>query len=244
MSTYADRIYASYSEVRPHHAVPSRPADLLLGREPVFRKLFAPLLPSSKDAKILDLGCGYGEFIYFLQLNGYTKAMGIDLNEKQLEVGERLGVTNLQRRESGQFLRESAGIFDFISAIDILEHIPKTQVLELLDLVFAALRPSGRFLCQVPNLAAFHTPLFYMDFSHETPFTASSLKQVLELANFANVRVSPMGPVVHGAKSAVRSILWTAIGLSLRLIQTVEAGPGDRLRSIFTSAVFAIGDKA
>src|SRR5207302_9375481 len=111
---------------------------------------------------------------------------------------------------------------DCISAIDVLDPIPKSEVPEFLDLVRAALRPRGRFLCQVPNLAASYDPLFYMDFSHETPFTPSSLKQLLEITDFANVQVFPMGPVVHGAKSAVRYVIWNAISAVLRFVQTVE----------------------
>ena len=98
-------------------------------------------------------------------------------------------------------------------------------------------------MCEVPNLGAFYSPTFFMDFSHETPFTGPSLKMVFELANFANVRVSPMGPVVHGMKSAVRLVLWKMISGGLRFIQIVEGGPGDRLRTLFTSSILASGEK-
>ena len=80
-----NRIYERYAEARPHHPVPTTTADLLRGRKPVFRKRFAPLLPARKDAAILDLGCGYGEFVHFLQTQGFTDVSGIDLNETQVE---------------------------------------------------------------------------------------------------------------------------------------------------------------
>jgi SAM-dependent methyltransferase len=239
-----DRIYSRYADTRPNHGVPTQPAELLSGREPVFRKLYLPLLPNDRNARILDLGCGYGEFVYFLQRKGYTNAKGIDLNHRQLEVGRSLGVWNIECVEATALLKVCRGGFDFISAIDVLEHVPKNQLLEFLEQVYAALLPGGRFLCQVPNLAAFYTPLFYMDFSHETPFTASSLKQALELASFVNVRVLPIGPVVHGVKSAVRFVLWKGVTACLRLIQTIEGGPHDALCSIYTAAVLAVADKA
>jgi SAM-dependent methyltransferase len=238
-----ENIYARYAEIRPNHKVPTQPAELLSGREPIFRKLYLPLLPVERDTRILDLGCGYGEFLYFLQRNGYTNTSGVDLNDRQLEVGHTLGVWNLQLGDATAVLAESRGEFDFISAIDILEHIPKNQVLRLLEQVYSALRPGGRFVCQVPNLAAFYAPLFYMDFSHETPFTAPSLKQALELAQFVNVRVFPTGPVVHGIKSAVRFILWKGITRCLRFVQTIEGGPQDPLCSIYTAAIVATADK-
>ncbi len=243
LAKLTNRMYERYAEVRPHHPVPTTPADLVRGRSPVFRKRFAPLLPARKDAAILDLGCGYGEFVYFLQSQGFTDVTGIDLNERQVEAGRSLAVSNLRCAEAREFLGNSPACFDFISALDVLEHVPKPDTLELLDLVCGALKPGGRFLCQVPNLAAFYAPLFYMDFSHETPYTASSLKQVLELANFARVRVYPMGPVVHGFRSGVRLVLWRALSAGLRLLQTVEGGPRDPMSSIFTAAIFAVAEK-
>jgi len=243
MRGYAERMYARYSQVRPHRRAPTRTEDLLNGQDRVFRKYFYPFLPAQKRAAILDIGCGYGEFLYFLQREGYSETAGIDLNGQQLEVASQLGVRNLHCKDGAEFLRECLGRFDFISAIDVLEHIPKDQLLRFLDLVYEALRPGGRFLCQVPNLAAFYTPLFYMDFSHETPFTATSLNQILQLANFKDVRVFPMGPVVHGLKSVVRFVLWKAITGGLRFIQTVEGGVHDPLESIFTAAISGVAEK-
>ena len=237
------RIYERYAETRPHHAAPASAQQMLRGRAEAFRKFFLPILPTEKDAPILDVGCGYGEFLYFVQANGYSNAYGIDLNARQVEAGSSLGVLNLRCGDGRKFLAEKPESFAFISAIDVLEHIPKAQVLDYLGLVHAALLPGGTFLCQVPNLAAFYTPLFYMDFSHETPFTASSLKQALELAGFGQVRVAPMGPVIHGAKSALRFLLWKAIAAGLRFVQTVEGGPRSHLDSIYTAAIYGTAVK-
>jgi 2-polyprenyl-3-methyl-5-hydroxy-6-metoxy-1,4-benzoquinol methylase len=238
------RVYDKYADARPHHPAPANATDLLRGKEPVFRKLFLPLLPAVKDASILDVGCGYGEFLYFLQCQGYTNTQGIDLNLQQVKVANALGVRNIQYGDSRKFLAEAGQSFDFISAIDVLEHIPKGQALDFLDRIHASLAPSGVFLCQVPNLAAFYTPLFYMDFSHETPFTATSLKQALQIAGFANARVLPCGPVVHGTRSAVRALLWKGITAGLRFIQTVEGGPRDPSDSIYTATIYATAQKS
>jgi SAM-dependent methyltransferase len=240
----ADHIYSGYAGSRPNYRAPTQATELLARREPVFRKHFLPLLPAERGARILDLGCGYGEFLYFQQRLGYTNASGVDLNDEQLGIGRSLGVRNLERGDAGVVLAGSREEFDFISAIDFLEHVPKNQVLGLLEQVYSALRPGGRFVCQVPNLAAFYSPLFYMDFSHETAFTAPSLKQALQLAHFDNIHVLPIGPVAHGVKSTVRVILWKSIAACLRLVQTIEGGPQDELCSLYTAAIFASADKS
>lgn len=241
-SGFGADVYARYARSRPHHPAPCCAADLLKGAEPTLRRRFAPLLPQSKSARILDLGCGYGEFLYFLQREGYSNAGGIDLDPAQVDAARTLGIRNVLRADARDFL-QAACDYDLVSAIDVLEHFPKHEVLGLLESVCRALRPGGRFLCQVPNLAAFYAPLFFMDFTHQTPFTATSLKQALELAGFANVRVFAMGPVAHGLRSAVRCLLWNGITSALRFIQTVEGGPRDELSSIFTAAIGASGER-
>jgi len=236
-----EAVYTRYAETRPGDAVTGQ-ARLSI-RLPVFRKFFMPVLSSNKEAKILDVGCGYGEFLSFLERRGYSQIQGIDLDAKELEVARSLGVKNVRQAEILSALCDYHGEFDFISALDVLEHVPKDRVLEFLSAVRGALRPGGTFLCQVPNLAAFYAPLFYMDFTHETPFTATSLKQALEMAGFQDVRVHPMGPVVHGLKSAVRSSLWWAISSGLRFIQIVESARWDPLASIYTAAIYAVAKK-
>jgi len=235
-------VYERYAQSRPHHPTPRCVPDLLRGREAAYRKRFAPLLPKAQDARILDVGCGYGEFLYFLQRAGYRNTCGIDLDSEHIAVARDLGVGQVHRADAREFLRSGRG-YDFISALDVLEHFPRHEVIDLVDCARRALKPGGRFLCQVPNLAAFYTSLFYMDFTHQTPFTASSLKQVLELGGFVKIRAFPMGPVAHGLRSAVRCFLWKSITSVLGAIQTIEGGPRDELTSIFTAAVAAIAER-
>lgn len=242
MNSASQRIYERYAELRPNYIAPSKLSDLV-ANDYVFRRCFSPFLPKAKDAAILDVGCGYGEFLCFLQRLGYAKTRGIDLDPRHVQVAAALGVANVQCGDVFDILRSARGEFHFISALDVLEHIPKPELLQLLDLIYSALSSGGRFLCQVPNLAAFYNPIFYMDISHETPFTGPSLRQILRLAGFGNVTVLPRGPLVHGAKSAMRYVLWKGISASLRFVSSIEGGPRDRLNSIYTAAILAIAEK-
>ena len=239
-----DRLYERYAETRPNAHSPSTLHELITGREPVFNRLFAPRLPRDKSAAILDVGCGYGAFLYSLEQAGYCNTEGIDLDPHHIEVARRLGIHNVRCGNATDLLRDCREQFDCIVAIDLLEHIPKAEVFDFLELVRQAMRPGGRFLCQVPNVAAFYTPLFFMDFTHETPFTAPSLKQVLHVADLVNVEILPIGPIGHGVKSSVRSVLWKLLSGGLRLVQTIEGGPRDPLDSIYTAAILGVGDKS
>lgn len=236
------RSFRGYSETRPNYVPPCSPEGLLAG-EPLFRHRYLPLLPADRRASILEIGSGCGEFLYFLQREGFQNARGVDLDSEQVRRGQRLGVRHLEVGNAEGVLADSVGSFDSVVAIDVLEHVPKAQVLEFLGLVRESLRPGGRFVCQVPNLAAFYLPHFYMDFTHETPFTASSLTQALRMAGFPDVRVFAMGPVPRGFKGCVRAALWCVVNGVLHFVAGVGGGSRNGLDSVFTPTIVAVSER-
>ncbi|MCX7704381.1 MAG: class I SAM-dependent methyltransferase [Planctomycetota bacterium] len=61
-------------------------------RDITFRKYYLPHLPKDKNAKILELGCGYGAFLLFLKQQGYTNLIGVDISPQQVETAHKLGL--------------------------------------------------------------------------------------------------------------------------------------------------------
>lgn len=56
---------------------------------PFDAELFARYVPS-RDAAILDFGCGYGRTLAELSASGYRNLCGVDLSDKLIERGKRL----------------------------------------------------------------------------------------------------------------------------------------------------------
>lgn len=190
-----------------------------------FRAYFGRLLPGSRDANILDIGCGFGSFLYFLQKEGYRNAHGVDISPEQVEAARSLGIANVHCEDLITFVENREEEFDGITALDVVEHFPKEEVLPLLDSVNQALKPGGVFIMQSPNASGpFGSAHRYSDFSHEIVFTKESVTQVLRVAGFTGVEVHPTGPVVHGLSSAGRWVLWRAIRLLLQAYLLVETG--------------------
>jgi cyclopropane fatty-acyl-phospholipid synthase-like methyltransferase len=190
-----------------------------------FRAYFRHLLPEDKGAKILDVGCGYGPFLYFLQKEGYWNACGVDISPEQVEAARHLGIDHVYCEDLLTFLHAHFNTFGCITAFDVIEHFPKEEVLELLDAIHQALQSGGTFIMQVPNGASpFHGTIQYADFTHEVAFTRESVVQVLSAAGFINLHVYPTGPVVHGVLSAVRWVIWQTIRLLLVLYLAAETG--------------------
>jgi 2-polyprenyl-3-methyl-5-hydroxy-6-metoxy-1,4-benzoquinol methylase len=207
------------------------------GNFAMWRHHFGRVLPSDKEASILDIGCGDGGFVLFLQTEGFRRAGGIDVSPEQIETGRSMGIDNIECIDFRDHLPGKVEVYDCIVARDVLEHFTRQEIFDILALVHGALRPGGRFIAQVPNgEGIFHASILYGDFTHEIAFTRSSLQQVCQNTGFGRLDCYPAGPAPKDALSAVRWLLWQLIVLKTRVYKLVETGSG---RGIFTQNLIA-----
>ncbi|RKY04108.1 hypothetical protein DRP77_04725 [Candidatus Poribacteria bacterium] len=205
-----------------------------------YRSYFLKHLPQNRSAPILDVGCGPGDFLLFLQDLGYTDVRGIDLSEEQVEIARRRGARKVEVAEAIEYLRGHKGEFELIAALDLLEHFPKERVLNFLEAAREALKEGGKLILTVPNMSSpFGTRIGFGDFTHESAFTPSSLSQVMRAAGFEVEGIYPCEPVIYGFKSAVRWAIWKVIEKLIRLYVAAETGvlPGE----VFTQVMYAVG---
>lgn len=207
-----------------------------------YKAYFGRFLLGDKEAKILEIGCGYGPFLYFLQKEGYKNVIGIDISPEQVETAKKLGMTNVISDDNIDFLKKHLGEYDLIVAIDVIEHYSKEELFELLDAIYSALRDGGRFVLQTPNAdGPFGGRYRYWEFTHELAFTKPSITQVLKVVGFNEVEVYPAEPVVHGVKSGLRWVLWKVIRQLLVFYLVVETGGFKD--HILTQNLIAVGRK-
>ncbi len=136
-------------------------------------------LPGSKSARILDIGCGAGQFLYFLRKQGYTAPTGVDIDAAQVEMGRSLGL-DCRVSDATAFLKENAQKWAVVSTLDVLEHLTPQEMHELLNCISLRLEPRGRLILSVPNAespAGLYTR--YNDITHETSFTILSMTEAL-----------------------------------------------------------------
>ena len=149
-------------------------------RQAVWRQLcgfFNKWIP--RDAAILDLGCGYGEFLNAVECR---RKYGIDFNPDALKFACPDATVFLQ--DSSIEWGVPAGSIDVIFTSNFFEHLPSKQALELtLVQAFRALRCGGRLIAMGPNIR--FVPGQYWDyFDHHLPLTDRSLIEVLEKCGF------------------------------------------------------------
>ena len=198
-------------------------------------------LPADRRARILDLGCGSGTLVDHLRRKGYGSVTGVDAAGEQIAAGSGRGIEGLTEEDLLAFVRRQPdGSWDTVVAWDVLEHLDKGELLTLLDEVHRTLGAGGRLVLHAPNAESpFGSRMRYADFTHEQAFTRESLGQVLRAAGFRRLSVHEDDPVVHGAASALRFLLWKLIRGLLRLYTAAETGSPGR-ECVFTQNLIGV----
>jgi len=113
------------------------------------------LLPSDKE-KLLDVGCGDGDFI-FMAKGKFKEFYGVDISSLRIErAKERLKERpydniHFYKCDVDEGLPFSHSFFDVVSCIAVLEHVFNPP--HIIEEVRRVLKREGIFIVQVPNIA-------------------------------------------------------------------------------------------
>lgn len=234
--THADfraRIYGQYVHARETALAPST-LEGLSSQAPYLQRVIRSHFPADRDSRILDLGCGHGSLVFLARQAGYRYAEGVDRSPEQVSEARRLGIDGVRE---GDLMETLAGLADgshqLIIAFDVIEHFTREELLPFVDSVHRALAPGGMWLIHTPNAESpFFGRIRYGDITHEQAFTVTSLNQLFRASGFASIRCYEDTPVVHGAASAGRWLVWKVLRALLRTYLLAETGgPGSGVLS-------------
>jgi ubiquinone/menaquinone biosynthesis C-methylase UbiE len=151
------------------------PADYLEGKERTrskYEKMLG-LLPRDSGKRLLDVGCGRGDFIDHAARNG-RQPEGVDLIDWDSPYGLPIRVGNFLTMDL-----PDAG-YDVVTAWALLEHVRAPSL--FIAKAARVLRPGGTFIFVVPNVSA---PGMRRSCSEDIPrhlwlFTPATVRQYLE----------------------------------------------------------------
>jgi 2-polyprenyl-3-methyl-5-hydroxy-6-metoxy-1,4-benzoquinol methylase len=212
-----DRLYAAYAS---QHAGSGQDDTVRL----IYRRDIRPVLPGTRLGPVVDIGCGQGGLVRLLLADGYD-ASGIDVSPEQVAMAHAAGLDLVREGDYHEILEERPGQLGAVVATDLLEHLTKHEVLETFDCVATALMAEGVFIARVPNAGSpFGGRIRYGDFTHESSYTARSVRQLAAAGGFGSVAVLPCPPIAHGLLSAARVALWKPISAFYQIVLAAETG--------------------
>lgn len=232
---YKDKLYSKY--------VSTHTSSIYEGEGPskknfyLYDSYFKRFLPKDKKGKVLDAGCGNGEFVWWLQKEGFIEAEGIDISAEQVELAKKFGIANIKAGD----VKTLSGNYDLIFLRDVLEHFSKEEVLDVLEILQGRLNQKGSLVIQTVNAKNYlWGRLRHGDFTHDLAFTEESISQVLRVNGFKTINIYSQRPIIHGPISLIRYIFWMLLELNWRFYLIVETGSW---RSVLTQNIIVKAEK-
>jgi SAM-dependent methyltransferase len=137
-----------------------------------------------KYASVLDLGCGYGDFINGIQAK---EKWAIDLNDDVQEyLNNEVQFKSQSVLDAYQHIASSS--LDLVFASNLFEHFDDTELAIMITHVKQVLKPGGQIMLMQPNIFYAYRE-YWDDYTHKKAFSHVSLADFLVANGFEIVKV-------------------------------------------------------
>lgn len=178
-----------------------------------------------RNLPVVDLGCGAGELLLALENLGFTNLSGCDVSSEQVAIANRhfplVAEADLFVYLSEQ-QDESLGL---ITIFDVIEHLTRQQVFDLMTLANRKLAPGGIFIAHLPNgLSPFVGHVYWGDITHEWCLTPQSAQTLCRLHGFSDFEASEHLGTSPTMSGKLRNLAWKGIRKILQTVNQIETG--------------------
>lgn len=155
----------------------------------ILAKLFE-YLSSENHLKVLDFGCGTGNYLEAIAQLPHVECYGVDASAEMLSVAKCKKIPVKLCIGNHKNVSFPDNYFDFIYVIDVLQHIPQNELHLLFSELHRVLKPG----CPILLLTVSHTQLNQRTWNSYFPSAATiqklrfpEIKLVCELGKYANL---------------------------------------------------------
>ena len=103
----------------------------------------------SKNASILDVGCGTGWFLSLLQREGWEKLNGLDISPDMLTIARQMNPDAMFYEAPIQEISDDSERYDVITCLGTLHHMPDIDIVA--EKLLLLLKPGGKLIVHEPN---------------------------------------------------------------------------------------------
>jgi 2-polyprenyl-3-methyl-5-hydroxy-6-metoxy-1,4-benzoquinol methylase len=146
--------------------------------------------------KLLDVGCGNGDFLYFAKSTG-RDVIGVDMDPKAVLVAQNKGLN--VKLGGVDVLNPDEEEFDIITLGHVIEHVHNP--VNLLRQCYRLLKKNGYIWIDTPNIESEGHRIYGINWTlldpprHLALFSYNSLRKILEDVGFSNIQDQPYRPL-------------------------------------------------
>ncbi len=133
---------------------------------------FIKIFSLKKEIKILDIGCGYGRYLYPLRDITNIDILGLDINPEIVEKNRKNGLKCMYTKEFDCIKEKKE--YDLLIMSHIIEHFYPDDLLKFLNKYLSYLKTDGYLIIATP----LNSPYFYNDFDHIKSYFPTSIEMV------------------------------------------------------------------
>lgn len=148
---------------------------------------------NSEEKRLLDIGCGTGDFLEIAKHNNWM-VYGIEPNENARAIANRK--TENLVFDTEQISKFQSKRFDVITLWHVLEHLPNLE--EKIKTFKKLLKPNGSLIVAVPNYKSFDAT-YYKEYwaAYDVPrhlwhFNKDSISKLVSKVSMEVVKIKPM----------------------------------------------------
>lgn len=137
----------------------------------------------NSKTKLLEVGCGRGEFLNGFVLCG-VQGFGVDMLPNALIKFPKanIKIANLEKNK----LPYPSNSFDVVFSKSVIEHFYYPE--KIIKEIHRVLKPGGLVITMCPDWE-YNYKIYFEDYTHRTPFTYLSLKDIHLIHGFNKVNV-------------------------------------------------------
>jgi 2-polyprenyl-3-methyl-5-hydroxy-6-metoxy-1,4-benzoquinol methylase len=165
-------------------------SELRLNSKLYKRMLDSELSGKNSQSRVLDFGCGFGSLVYCLN-EYFDNVLGVDASLDQIKVAKSngLNVKHITLSDFENWVSQNNNSFDLIFLFDVLEHIAVDDQIVFMRRICSMLALGGSIYIKVPNANSMLASRWrYIDWTHKSSFTESSLEFVCMNAGLNKIR--------------------------------------------------------
>ena len=149
----------------------------------------------SEPLKVLDIGCGRGEWLRLLSEHKY-ESQGIDLSHTMVDLCLLEGFQASQGDAVAYLGTLDDDSLHVITAFHVVEHLPFEHLVSLFDQCLRVLKPGGKIIFETPNPENLTVGgySFYLDPTHKNPIPPITLEFIARQRGFSQIDIYRYNP--------------------------------------------------